>query len=139
MNKHRENCNVLEIYSDTKYLREVDIFLRDFFHKNFLTPKFYNRFYLCLSEAVVNSIVHGNKNDSSKKVKIEIYKDNQFVYFRITDQGFGFNSNTIIDPTCLDNIKREWGRGLHIIKTYADEIKFYNEGRTIELKIGFCE
>ena len=48
----------------------VEAFVNELFISNNIPPKHFNNVLLCVSEAVVNSIQHGNKNDANKKVSI---------------------------------------------------------------------
>ena len=81
-----------------------------------------------------NAIVHGNKNDRSKKVFVRaIFKDDQ-LEFLIEDEGNGFDSGRVVDPTLPENLKKESGRGIFLIRKLADEVTFSNGGRKIQIK-----
>ncbi len=130
-----ENSNTLTIYSDTKSLVEVDVFLKRILNEHGISENVYNRFYLCVSEAVINAIVHGNHNDNSKVVTISTKIENDFARVKIRDEGRGFDIKNLLDPTCSENIRKEHGRGLFIIKTYSDELSFQDKGSVIEFKL----
>ncbi len=132
-----KNKHILEIYSHTGNLSEVDKYLKKVFNEFTLPAGLYNKVYLCVTEAVVNSIVHGNKNKIEKQVKIEASVDQGYMVIKINDEGQGFDIENIPDPTIENNVKKENGRGLHIIKSFADEIQFKDEGSSIEFKIKF--
>ena len=127
--------NILTIYSDTKSLTEVDLFLKRILKDKGIPNNIYNRFYLCVSEAVVNAIVHGNNCDSSKCVTISTKIENNCAIVKIMDEGKGFDTKNLWDPTCSENIKSEHGRGLFIIKSYTEELNFKEKGRVIEFKL----
>jgi serine/threonine-protein kinase RsbW len=65
-----------------------------------LEQKYFNNTYLCISEAVVNSIKHGNKYDLNKTISIVVNCDETELNILIEDEGNGFDLNKISDPTC---------------------------------------
>jgi len=81
--------------------------------------KFINLKIAC-SEALINAIVHGNKEDHNKKVYTEIIYDSAQIMIRILDEGKGFILSSIPDPTSDDNLLKESGRGIFIIKSLVD-------------------
>jgi len=126
---------ILEIKSDVTELKKVENFLIDIFKEYDLEQKYFNKIYLCISEAVVNSIKHGNKNDQNKKVSININYEVQEINIMIEDEGNGFDFNNITDPTSKSNLKNESGRGIFIIKTLSDKIEYNEKGNRIQFKI----
>ena len=97
----------------------------------------YYRIYLASSEAFINAIVHGNKLDPGKKVKVkfEVYRRSYVVEVR--DEGEGFDVNLLPNPTDEENLFKESGRGIFIIKAIADEVKFHktSAGMSVRIKI----
>ena len=63
-----DSPDILIIKSDKSELETTKNFLLRFFRKNNLSEDNFNRVFLCLSEAVMNSIYHGNQNDERKQV-----------------------------------------------------------------------
>ena len=86
--------------------------------------KFLN-FQIAISEALVNAIVHGNKEDMNKFVLVDIIFTDTSMTVKIKDQGKGFDSNTLPDPTMEENILKEHGRGIFIIKSLVDKYECY--------------
>jgi len=87
---------------------------------NLALERFINLQIAC-SEALINAIVHGNKEDDNKKVYIEIEYDESVMSVRIKDEGGGFNIHKLPDCTSNENILKESGRGVYIIKSLVDE------------------
>lgn len=85
-------------------------------------------------EAVSNAILHGNCNDLSKNVTLEIYKSDDQFRFIIKDQGTGFDPVKVPDPTHPDNLEKPGGRGVFIMKKLADMVNFCEEGTTVEIE-----
>lgn len=132
MSKHPE---ILAIKSDKGELEKVEEFLQNIFEREALPESCFNKVFLCISEAVVNSIEHGNKNDSEKQVDIQINCDDGNICIEVHDQGNGFDYNLVEDPTTKNNIKKETGRGIHIMKSLCSKVKFSNHGKSVEIKI----
>lgn len=129
------NPEILSIKSDKNELIKVQKFLSDIFEKKNLPGQCYNKVLLCISEAVVNSIEHGNKNDLHKEVDIRINCLKGNICIEIHDEGEGFDYNKLEDPTTKNNIKKESGRGIFIIKSLCNELEFKDQGKIVEIKI----
>lgn len=126
---------ILVINSDVIELKRVETFLTDIFNEYNLERKCFNKVYLCISEAVINSIKHGNKNDRKKNVYIEVSYAVPDMKIRIEDEGNGFDFNNISDPTCDENLKNESGRGIFIIRQLTNNIEYNEKGNRIQFKI----
>lgn len=123
----------LIIASELKELNNLRFFLNQIFSDTNLNLGYFNRVLLGLSEAVSNSIIHGNKNDCSKKVFISfLYSENKLI-ITVRDEGSGFSLDTVEDPTRPENRKKENGRGLFLIQQIADEVYFYDGGNKIQI------
>jgi len=126
---------ILVINSDVIELKKVETFLTDIFREYNLEKKYFNKVYVCISEAVVNSIKHGNKNDRNKSVSIEVNCDMHEINIMIEDEGDGFDRNHISDSTSGENLKNESGRGIFIIKTLTNQIEYNEKGNRVQFKI----
>lgn len=92
-----------------------------------------NRIMLTLSEAVNNAIIHGNKENPDKQVQIQtsLNRDEQILEISVEDEGEGFDPNNIPDPLKEENLLNEGGRGIYLIKQYADNTQFFDNGRKV--------
>ncbi|MCO6463447.1 MAG: ATP-binding protein [Saprospiraceae bacterium] len=115
--------NILKVES---YLKMLD------FDLQFDEDK-YADILISLTEAVNNAIIHGNKRDESKKVHIYVQSNEDGITFKVEDEGAGFNPTKVPDPTCPENIDCCGGRGVYIMKALADDISFYDNGRSVEM------
>lgn len=122
------------IASNVGNISRVRLFLKEFFEEAKLDQALFNKVYLGLSEAVTNSIVHGNQLNDSKDVRISVdYLDSKII-LEIADEGEGFSTEVVFDPTTEENIKRESGRGIFLIRHFADEVTYMEGGRKILIK-----
>lgn len=86
---------------------------------------------ICIYEMLTNALLHGNKDDSSKRV-IVFYKITPFAAtISVMDQGDGFNYNDIPNPLLPENRMKDHGRGLFLIRHYLDEVSFNETGNRI--------
>ena len=130
---------ILVIKSDTSELNKVELFVNEFFSEYSISTKYFNNVYLCVTEAVINAIIHGNKNDVSKRVFIAAKFDGKILNVKIKDEGEGFVLKDVKDPVECCNIKNETGRGIHIIKALSEIIKYNPKGNSIHFKISVSE
>ena len=89
--------------------------------------------FLATTEGVNNAIIHGNGHDISKDVDVRFEDKIEFFEIKISDLGNGFDITKVKDPTHKDNIKKESGRGIFIMKQYADRVQWDNNGATVYL------
>ena len=129
------NIEILIIRSSEKELIKVESFLYQYFQKIKWPLINFNKVLLCISEAIINAIHHGNKNDTSKIVSVRLLHDDNSIYAEIKDEGKGFDFNCITDPTRTEYIKKESGRGLHIIRSICDSMEFQEQGACVKIKI----
>jgi len=90
---------------------------------------------LALREAIVNAIVHGNQEDLDKRVYINCrcLADGE-VSVTVEDEGTGFRSDAIPDPTSSDNRLRSHGRGIYLMRALMDEVVFEQGGTVVRMR-----
>lgn len=93
----------------------------------------YGKYMLSLVECVNNAIVHGNKLDPNKMVHIHYLINNQRIVVTVTDEGEGFDPDSLPDPTAEENLTKECGRGIFLMKNLCDDIDFTDNGRTVTM------
>jgi len=123
----------IQIPSLTENLRIVESFIDNVKEKFNLNDDIYGNIMVSVTESVNNAIHHGNGQDKSKNVSITLNLNDNQVRFLIQDQGKGFDFNNLPDPTAPDNLQKTGGRGIFIMRNLADEVRFNNEGREVEL------
>lgn len=94
----------------------------------------YGKLLLSVVEAMNNAIVHGNNFDPNKKVTVHyVIEDNQ-VEYTISNEGEEFDPDSLPDPTAPENLEKESGRGIFVMRMMADEVEYSNGGRTVTLR-----
>lgn len=127
----------LVISSQLINIEKVRSFLDEIFNESCLNRNYFNRVFLGISEAVSNSIVHGNCLDEGKFVFIRVVFENDQLQVEVKDQGVGFIVENIANPTTIVNLKRENGRGIFILQQIADEVEYYEGGSKVLIKYIF--
>ena len=77
---------------------------------------------VAVRETLVNAVAHGNRYNAKKKVQLRITESQDRLAIEIGDEGSGFNTDDVPDPLGTDNILRQSGRGLLLIRAYMDEV-----------------
>lgn len=88
---------------------------------------------LCLEEAFVNALKHGNKNNAGLPVNIEYSISEEEFKISIKDSGAGFNYRKIPDPTVNKNLLKTKGRGVYLIRYLMDEVSYNKTGNKITM------
>jgi len=90
---------------------------------------------MALHEALVNAVVHGNGENRCKRVYLtcRCYLDGE-VAITVRDEGRGFDSNAVPDPTSRENLLFTHGRGIYLMKTLMDEVSFEEGGSVVRMR-----
>ena len=83
-----------------------------------LDNDFLTEIRLCIEEAVINAIKHGNKLQTQKLATISYKLQNRRLEISVSDEGEGF------DPATR-------GKGLILIFNFMDEVKFNEKGNIV--------
>ena len=111
----------------------VESFIENVGEKIRIEEAIYGNVLVSVTEAVNNAIVHGNKEDKNKKVRLGLKQNKKSVRFIVEDEGMGFDHNTLTDPTNPKNLEKVKGRGIFLIKSLSDKTTFKQGGRVVEM------
>ncbi len=108
-----------------------------FAKKNHLSEDVEYKLLVATTEAVNNAIIHGNKLDPKKVVKIRCYSYKYKIVISVRDYGRGFDPATLPNPTDKANLLKEHGRGVFLIRALMDDVKFkkLNKGMSIRMTL----
>lgn len=123
----------ITLISDPKNVARVETFVERIAKKYSIRPNLYGNILISLTEAVTNAITHGNCNDSNKMVAVRLEYQGKHLAFSVSDQGSGFDFENLPDPTTPENLLRIGGRGVFLMRQLADEIRYHDNGRTVEM------
>lgn len=89
---------------------------------------------LTVSEAVTNGIKHGNELTPEKEVYLNVMLLNsKHLQIKVKDQGDGFNPEEVPDPLAEENLLKPSGRGVYLMKEYADQVSYNAKGNELIL------
>jgi len=88
-------------------------------------------FRTALAEALANAMTYGNRLDPEKDVEVRIHVGIHQVTVEVIDDGDGFDPDGLPDPSAPENVGREQGRGLFVIRHLADEVTFNAKGNRL--------
>ncbi len=114
----------LEIESTPNNLITVEEFVNYFSVELGLDQEKINGLLLAITEATTNAIIHGNKNNQLKMVRIYVYVDGSNLTVIIKDEGKGFDPSIVPDPTDPENLLKDSGRGLYLMRVYMDGLTY---------------
>ena len=114
----------LEIESNAKNMITVEEFVNYFAVDLNINTEKIQGLLLAITESCTNAIIHGNKSDATKLVTIDVTKEDKQLIIRVKDQGKGFDPALIPDPTETDNLLKDSGRGIYLMRVYMDDLKF---------------
>lgn len=116
------------------------------------------RVAIALEEALRNAMFHGNLEISSacregdlctyettlkhrlenepyrsRRLHLELRISPEIGEFTIRDEGPGFDPQTLPDPTAPENLERNCGRGLLLMRTFMDDVQYNATGNQVKL------
>lgn len=145
-----------DIKTITPFIDKMCTIVKD----NLKTEEEMELFATALYEVLMNAIEHGNlqilyktkkewlkkgvykekmskllKSDIAKntKVYIELNIEDNTISIKVQDEGLGFDPENQLKDLIKDGFARENGRGMIIIKSYFDEVKYNKKGNVITL------
>jgi serine/threonine-protein kinase RsbW len=115
--------NTITIPSDPILICEVDEFVESRLRERSVEDTIIADIAICATEVVNNGIYHGNRQDPNKTVTLEMKFSPDEVVILVTDQGDNsFNPAEVRDPIADENLLREVGRGIFIVRHLMDKV-----------------
>ena len=79
---------------------------------------------MAVREAMINAVLHGNAYDSAKSVNLAFEQNGRELIITITDQGRGLDPAGVPDPLAPENLMKQSGRGIFLMRAFMDEVRF---------------
>lgn len=122
----------LRVPSDVACIEEVvDLLMRHCCTGGWLGRRLRFNLRVATAEALANAIVAGNLEDRSKWVQVQAEVRGDQIRIEVTDQGPGFDPETISAPVLPEDLDRANGRGLFLIRHLVDDVRFNAQGNSI--------
>ena len=92
---------------------------------------------LAVREAIANAMVHGNRCDPHKEVRISVAVDEHCdLLVSVKDSGSGFDPDGLPNPIAPENLLAQHGRGIFIMRQLMDEVDFkFDQGTEVRMRL----
>lgn len=150
----------LDLPSDPSLIHPLAAFLQDNLSQlGFATEAVRVQVGISLMEGIDNAVVHGNLEVgsdlrrrsrpsylraieerrqaapyASRRLRVQVERRDGAVQFRIEDEGPGFDSARLPDPTVPENLLNVSGRGILLMRTFMDEVRYEGRGNVLVLR-----
>lgn len=129
----RDDARVIEvdIPSDVQYIEKVvELVQRECALMQFGARQLMLNLAVALTEALSNAILRGNEDNPEKHVHVTARVDRVRLVVEVADEGEGFDlDQCTLDPTTPDNVDREDGRGLFLMRKLMDRVERFDDAR----------
>lgn len=88
---------------------------------------------LACGEAAVNAVFHGSRRNVWKTVDVQYWASPEQFSIRFADEGAGFEHEGVPDTSRPDNIGAFSGRGITLMRSYAEVCRFEENGSVVVL------
>ena len=122
--KTKQTVFRLTLASNSRQIGKVEAFLQKVKHAVHLDEIQSHKLMVSLTEAVNNAIIHGNRSNPSKQVKVVCEILPGWLVLLVDDQGKGFKVDRVGNPLQKKNLLRESGRGIFLMRTLMDKVEF---------------
>lgn len=123
----------LSIPSDFESIGKVESLIDDVCEKLSVKEDYYGNVLIAVTEAVNNAIQHGNQMNGSLNVDLFVGDKETDFCFSVKDYGSGFDFKELPDPTAPENLERENGRGIFLMRSLAEAVEFEDQGRNVNI------
>lgn len=115
----------LDIPNDVREIeRVVELIRRECAAMQFTSRQLMLNVPVALTEALSNAILRGNAEDPDKRVRVNARVDEVTLVVEVMDEGQGFDIDLCtVDPTTPDQLQREDGRGLFLMRKLMDRVE----------------
>ena len=117
----------MTLRSNPNQIRKVEHFLKKVNDVAHLDEIQMHKMMVSLTEAVNNAIIHGNKSDLGKKVSVQCEILPGWLVVFVNDEGGGFEPSKVRNHLRKQNLLKESGRGIFLMRTLMDKVEFERE------------
>jgi serine/threonine-protein kinase RsbW len=133
MNKEFNVIESLKLSSDYQSIAKIEKLIDKVCTSVGVNEDSYGNVLIAVTEAVNNAIQHGNKENGKLQIDVSVLDSTKSICFSVQDEGQGFDYKHLPDPTAPENILKENGRGIFLMKNLADKVEFVGGGNKVSL------
>jgi len=122
----------IKLGSSLENLFQVDQFVEEISDEHMLYGSYFGNILMAVTEAVQNAMTHGNGLNEERLVYIKEEMNEAGLWITVKDEGAGFNYSDFLIKNRKEGFNSE-KTGILLIQTLCDEVRFLDEGRTIEM------
>jgi len=90
-------------------------------------------------EAVTNAVIHGNKERPGTFVEVSFELRDRCIRITVTDEGDGFDPDSLPDPVSKEHLLDASGRGVFLMQQLMDDVSYvFTEGGGTTLTMTKC-
>ena len=119
--------------SDPKNIHRVEEFLLNMNSALHIDDEKFGSLLVVVTEAVNNAIIHGNKRNPSKKVVVTCSRRGKVLVIKVKDEGKGFDPDAIPNPIHEENLLRETGRGVFLMRQLMEKVSYNANGNEVTM------
>ncbi len=131
----RQTIFHLTLSSNPRSVSRVEGFLKRINRSTRLNEIQYHKLMVSLTEAVNNAIVHGNRANPDRKVALTCEVLPGWLLLVVNDQGKGFKPEKVTNPLKKENLMKESGRGIFLMRTLMDKVEFEYHRTGMEVRL----
>ena len=125
----------LQFVSEAVRVRNIVRRLLDFVDGHAPASSVRDDLRLVFSELLYNAVIHGNKEDSNKRVHVQVKAEGGRIWATVQDEGPGFNYQQVIDYADTDAALFDGhGRGIVLVSALTDNLSFNETGNLIRFE-----
>jgi serine/threonine-protein kinase RsbW len=124
---------IIKIESSLDEMFQVEQFVEEISGEYLLYGSYFGNILMAVSEAVKNAIIHGNRQDRKKYVRIMLKNTREGIWISVADEGDGFDHDVYIGKRNSGIGLGSEKNGLYLIQALADEVNFKENGCIIEM------
>ena len=125
----------MTLSSSPKSIGRVEGFLKKIDRSVHLDEIQFHKLMVSLTEAVNNAMVHGNHSDPSRKVSLTCELLPGWLLMIVNDQGKGFKPEDVGNPLKKENLLKESGRGIFLMRTLMDRVEFESQRTGMDVRL----
>ncbi len=119
--------------SDPKNVHRIEDFLLKMNATLKINEEKFSTLLVVVTEAVNNAIIHGNKRNPQRKVVVTCLRNGHVLVVKVKDEGKGFDPDAVPDPIHEDNLLRESGRGVFLMRQLMESVSYNKKGNEVTM------
>ncbi|MBN1347815.1 ATP-binding protein [candidate division KSB1 bacterium] len=121
--------------SSLSKVREIEDFTEKIANEMAFSDEEKDSIAIAVTEMANNAIIHGNQQDRNKNVTIRYHLTDSSLTIAVKDEGKGFDPDQVNNPLAPENLLKESGRGIFIVRALMDEVSFNFDGTGTSIKL----